>query len=127
MVDFEAYQSEKGARFIVASSDSESDSDSDSGPATRRSRSKNRRPRRRRLELQRPSVGKGWGCECEHCNGKDSTSHSITFYNYDSVDPKGEPPNRDHYFFLCNRDVLAFALRDREFGEYTLHTKSGSR
>ena len=113
MVDFEAYTADRGSRYRHADSDSDTDSDDDDGDSK-----SSRRGKRmvRRLRLEKASVGKGWSCECENCICKDSPNHSTTFYNYDSVDPSGEPPNRSHYFFLCSRDVLAFALRDREFG-----------
>jgi hypothetical protein len=108
MVDFDAYISEKGDIYEASSSDSESDGERESS---------RRRPRRKPPpRLEKESVGQGWACKCDDCNGKEA-SQSTTFYNYDSVDPKGDPPEpRDHYFFLCDRNALAFALHDREFG-----------
>jgi hypothetical protein len=124
MVDFEAYTEEKGDRFSYDDySDSESGCD-DGSDGDRRGPSGKSGRRFRRLRLERPSIGKGWSCECENCLGREDTSHSITFYNYDSVDPQGEPPNKDHYFFLCDRNVPAFSLRDREFGKTTLRFSS---
>ena len=123
MVDFEAYTAEKGDifRYIDNNSDRDRDRDSDSDE-DRSAPPKNRQGKKiRRLRLEKPSVGKGWCCECENCIGRDTISHSVTFYNYDSVDPKGEPPNREHYFFICSRDVPAFSLRDREFGKTFFH------
>ena len=121
MVDFEAYAAEEGDRYQPLSSDSESDSDGERS-TTRHGRGRDRRRRRegRRIRLERAGISKGWSCQCENCVGKEATRHGTTFSEYNDVDPKGNPPNRQHFFFLLDRDVPAFSLRDREFGEYCL-------
>lgn len=59
------------------------------------------------------------GCECENCIKLESNSKRATFRHYDEVDPKGPPPgDQNHFFSLCEREICAFALKERSFGKF---------
>ena len=61
------------------------------------------------------------GCECEKCSAKRDTRRQAFFQDYDEVDPKGEPPNRDNFFFLMPEFIPAFILNERTWGKFS-HT-----
>lgn len=57
------------------------------------------------------------GCECEHCAAKPDKARQGLYQDYDCVDPKAEPPNRENFFFLCDQTVPAFILKDRKWSK----------
>lgn len=120
MVDFESWILDRiiNRRSNLEIGDIDSDSDSD-GNDEDSSNESGRRPTRKKIGFrERREIGKSCGCECEDCIDRDETKRRISYRDYDDVDPKGHPPNEKHFFLLCNRDVLAFALKERAFGDY---------
>jgi hypothetical protein len=103
------------SRYHDSGSESSSDEDSDD-----QSVSKSRPNRRRKapLAVLRGSAGMGnRGCECDECMNQEVMVKQTRYRDYDEVDPNGDPPNRDHFFSLCDRVVGAFALKERAFGK----------
>lgn len=56
-------------------------------------------------------------CTCDACAAKPQSHKNdrASFANYDCVDPSGEPPNDDHFFFLCRPEVPAYILSERKW------------
>jgi len=109
--------------------EAESDSDSDSGNRNAHDSDSDadlpRRARKRTLRLRQQDSRESMnsrGCECEECAKVGAVKKvKATYRHYDDVDPNGDPPNQDHFFSLCDRDVLAFSLKDRAFGTFLEH------
>ena len=58
-------------------------------------------------------------CTCEPCTARFERSKvkRASFSDYDCVDPKREPPNWDHFLFLCRPEVPGYILSERKWGE----------
>lgn len=55
-------------------------------------------------------------CTCSSCAAMSQKNAKALFSNYDCVDPNGELPNTDHFFFLCRCEVPAYILAERKWG-----------
>lgn len=112
MVDFESWIRDKISREVAQGrrADSESEVSDSSDDEVRRPRPSKLRSRTRR------DVDRGWCCECDKCIEREDVPRGNTYREYDDVDPAVVPGNRDHFFSLMDRDVLAFALKERKFG-----------
>lgn len=58
-------------------------------------------------------------CECFECKLVDSTkgaSISLTFSNYDSLDPSQARGLSEHQALLCMSHMFGFILKDRTYG-----------
>jgi hypothetical protein len=126
MVDFQSFlltanapDSPMKKDFARSPMKRDSDSDFNSGSSSEsevelspRSRAK---PRRNQQDLREPVGNRG--CECDQCTKLDLDVIPTTYRIYDDVDPGKEPPNRDHFFSLCSRDLLAFSIKEHCFGK----------
>jgi hypothetical protein len=60
-------------------------------------------------------------CECSSCTNFDTVkenSISVTFGDYDAIDPKETGNLSEHQYLLCMSHMFGFILKDRAYGEF---------
>jgi hypothetical protein len=60
-------------------------------------------------------------CECSSCTNFDTLKEnciSVTFGDYDAIDPKETENLSEHQYLLCMSHMFGFILKDRAYGEF---------
>jgi len=60
-------------------------------------------------------------CECSSCTNFDTVKEnciSVTFGDYDAIDPKETENLSEHQYLLCMSHMFGFILKDRAYGEF---------
>jgi hypothetical protein len=60
-------------------------------------------------------------CECSSCINFDTVKDnciSVTFGDYDAIDPKETENLSEHQYLLCMSHMFGFILKDRAYGEF---------
>jgi len=60
-------------------------------------------------------------CECSSCTNFDTVKEnciSVTFDDYDAIDPKETENLSEHQYLLCMSHMFGFVLKDRAYGEF---------
>jgi hypothetical protein len=59
-------------------------------------------------------------CSCEACTvaAQKGSTRKMKFSTWDDVDPAKTKTMDDDFFTVCSRDVPAFLLQDRKWGEH---------
>ena len=74
------------------------------------------------LTRQRIDLGeraRGPHCECSRCTDPAKEKYlSVTFSDYDSIDPKKTADLSEHQYMLCMSHMFGFILKDRTYGKF---------
>jgi hypothetical protein len=68
-------------------------------------------------------------CECSSCINFDTVKDnciSVTFGDYDAIDPKETENLSEHQYLLCMSHMFGFILKDRAYGEFAKHLVHGA-
>jgi hypothetical protein len=60
-------------------------------------------------------------CECSSCTNFDTVKEnciSVTFGDYDDIDPKEIENLSEHQYLLCMSHMFGFILKDRAYGKF---------
>lgn len=67
-------------------------------------------------------------CECSQCQDLDTVKEeypSVTFSDYDNIDPKETSMLSEHQYMLCMSHMFGFMLKDRSYGSLAQYLANG--